>query len=152
VKLSLYATTERHCERLSFLPNQIPAAEVITSLSSGHEEADTRIISHAVDASTSCSSVIIDSSDADVAVMALGHIHNIHCNQLILLTGRKDRPLIDLTYIAKNLGPSMTQAILGVHAFSGCDAVSSFVGKGKNTHYQLIKNDQQCRGYDGFGG
>ena len=35
-----------------------------------------------------------------------------------------------------------SKALLGFHAFSGCDTVSSFFGKGKKTFFKVLKSSE----------
>lgn len=144
--LLLYATTEKGCLRLQFAPDQLPAVDDVPELTCDHEEADTRLILHAAHASESCTTVLIESPDTDVAILALGHAKNINSEVLAFMTGTKDRRrIIDIKAVALKLGDDITQSLIGLHAFSGCDFVSSFSGKGKKTHYQLLKKSGDCR-------
>ena len=60
------------------------------NLSSNHEQADTRIILHAKDASITHDRIIIWSPDTDVAVLAISFYHQIR-KQLWFRTGVKDK-------------------------------------------------------------
>ena len=141
--IMLYVKTEKSCSRLVLSQDQPPMCEVVPALTTAHEEADTRLIMHAVQASEQFRAVIIDSVDADVGVMALGHSKKFLCEQLALLTGKSEnKRLIDLTAVSKTLGERMIEALIGLHAFTGC--TSGFVMKGKKTHYKLVKSDPKC--------
>lgn len=90
------------------------------------------------------SCVIIESSDTDVAVMALTHSASIPC-RLVLLTGRSQhRRHLDINKMVDMLGSNVTKSLIGPHAFSGCDSLSSFAGKGKKSHFKLAKTDPTC--------
>ncbi len=41
------------------------------------------------------------------------------------------------------LGAGVCEVLLGLHAFTGCDSVSSFVGKGKLSALQLVKKNEE---------
>ena len=126
--IMLYVTTEKSCSRLVLSQDQPPICETVPALTTDHEEADTRLIMHAVHASEQFRAVIIDSVDADVGVMALGHSKKFLCEQLALLTGKSEnKRLIDLTAVSEKLGERMIQALIGLHAFTGCDFTSGFV-------------------------
>ena len=45
---------------------------------------------------------------------------------------------IDLTKASVNLGITVSRALLGYHAYTGCDSVSSFAGKGKMSGLKLL--------------
>ena len=139
------STSKTSCHRLTFKPNQLPISTEEPELRTDHEEADTRLIFHARHAGAPHSTVVIESSDTDVAVMALAHSKNLNC-QVALLTGTKDKKrLLDIKKMVGKLGENVADSLIGVHAFSGRDAVSSFASKGKKTHYKLIKSDAQCQ-------
>ena len=45
----------------------------------------------------------------------------------------------------ENLGDNICNALIGFNAFTGCDSVSTFVGKGKKTAFSLLsKLDHLC--------
>lgn len=140
--LKIFVTTGPLCKELtsSETGNRvIPIAE----LTSDHEEADTRLIAHAVHASKTYNLVVVNSPDTDVAVLCLGHFSLFP--KLAFLTGTKTkRRILDMTKCAEVLGESMCKALVGLHAFSGCDSISSFSGKGKRTMYSLVKKHPDC--------
>ncbi len=48
--------------------------------------------------------------------------------------------------IADNLGQSVCDGLLGMHAFSGCDSTSRFDGHGKRTALKLLmQNTEFCQ-------
>ena len=49
---------------------------------------------------------------------------------------------ISIQAIAKVLGPTVCSALLGLHAFMGCDTTSCFVGKGKEMACTLMSTPQ----------
>ena len=59
----------------------------------------------------------------------------------------KNRQLLDLTACA--LSQSQKQALLGMHAFSVNDFISSFLRKGKPAFWKLVKNSEMFQ--DMFG-
>ncbi|XP_065182225.1 uncharacterized protein LOC135812936 [Sycon ciliatum] len=111
----------------------------VSRLTSNHEEADTRLILHAADAvQQGFPDVVIRSPDTDVAVIAIGSASSIP-GRLIFQTGTQQRRrFIDLTQLSQTLGPLVSSAIVGLHALTGCDSVSSFSGKGKTAPLKLL--------------
>ena len=114
---------------------KIIKAEVaeIEELTSSHEEADTRLVIHARHAAQSFPEVIIISEDIDVFVIILGVHAEIGSRSKIMLRrgkGNKIR-LIDINRLASVLGKDVCSALIGLHAWTGCDTVSSFAGQGK---------------------
>lgn len=102
-----------------------------------HEEADTRMFLHAAYAAKQgFTDAIINSSDTDVVVIAASVIHKIGLERLWIAFGRgKDFRWIPIYEIATALGPKAV-ALPFFHAFTGCDTVSAFHGKGKRSAWQ----------------
>jgi len=63
--------------------------------------------------------------------MAISHSRKVYFQWPILTGNREKIRLVDDTKMAGKLGDNVVDALIGVHAFSNCDAVSSFAGKGK---------------------
>ena len=105
-----------------------------------HEESDTRIFVHARHATEAGSKVImVKASDTDVLVIAvsvLQALQELGLQQLWLAFGQGQNlrwiPVHDLccTLAEKSKG------MLFFHAFTGCDIVSAFRGKGKKSAWQ----------------
>ncbi|GFR74341.1 DNA damage-inducible protein DIN7 [Elysia marginata] len=56
-----------------------------------------------------------------------------------------NRRQIDVSQIAKTLGRQMYDALLGVHAFTGCDTTSCFAGKGKLRALNIIQKEEDLK-------
>ncbi|KAJ8417281.1 hypothetical protein AAFF_G00285080 [Aldrovandia affinis] len=105
-----------------------------------HEEADTRIFVHARHATEAGSKVImVKASDTDVVVIAvsvLQALQELGLQQLWVAFGQGQHlrwvPVHDLccTLAEKSKG------MLFFHAFTGCDVISAFRGKGKKSAWQ----------------
>ncbi|KAJ8039087.1 hypothetical protein HOLleu_16699 [Holothuria leucospilota] len=96
----------------------------------GDEEADTRIILHCCHIATQCapSAIMVRLPDTDVFLLKFSQNISI---PLIMDTGVADkRRLIDITSAVNGIDNDMCNAFLSLHAFSGCDTVSSFMRKG----------------------
>ena len=107
---------------------------------SEQEEADTKILLHAVDSTTSgATSIHIHSPDTDVLVLALRRYPNL-CKDTSFMTGTgKKRRVIPLLPIVEALGPSKSAALPAFHALSGADNTGSFAGKGKVTCWKVFQ-------------
>ena len=104
----------------------------VSHLASNHEEADTKIILHAVDATTDGATEIqIHSPDTDVFVLALRRYPQM-CSKVSFVTGRgTHHKSIMLEPIVQALGEAKTAALPAFHAFSGADNTGCFSGYGK---------------------
>lgn len=101
-------------------------------LESNQEEADTKLLLHAVDATISgATSIEIFSPDTDVFVLSIRRFPEL-CENTFFVTGRghRNRKIL-LSLIVRALGPARTAALPAFHAWSGADITGSFAGKGK---------------------
>ena len=106
-----------------------------------HEEADTRIFLHAWNAARDGhKSLMIEANDTDTVVIALSLMSSFTAmglEKMWVIYGKGEHtrwiPIHDL---ASSLGQEKTEGILFFHAFSGCDVVSAFNGKGKKNAWQ----------------
>ncbi|KAG0697409.1 hypothetical protein GWK47_003028 [Chionoecetes opilio] len=117
--------------------------EEAPELKSSQEEADTRLLLHALHAAESgYKSVIITAEDTDVMVLCLGMCHKIP-SHLFQKCGTKNRTrFLDITTLSRTLGGSVCDSLIGMHAFTGCDTVSAFAGRGKMTTLKQVKMDK----------
>ena len=111
------------------------------NLSSTQEEADTKIILHANRAAKNGSAVIdIHSPDTDVFILALRRVLELAPNTSFVTGTGSNKRSISLNSIHKTLGSSVTNALPGFHAFSGCDQTGKFAGKGKSVFWKTLMN------------
>ena len=104
----------------------------VEELESSQEEADTRLLLHAKHAADSgYRTVIVVSEDTDVFVLLLSFAKDIAAS-LYQKRGTKTRTqFMNISQLRLALGDVVCGALIGFHAFSGCDSVSAFVGRGK---------------------
>jgi len=103
-----------------------------------HEEADTRMLLHALDASESgLQSVLLRTVDTDVVVISIASFHKLKLDKLWIAfgTGKHFRYLA-VHEIVNTLGPDKSTSLLLFHALTGCDTVSAFSSKGKKSAYE----------------
>ena len=123
-------------------------SEEVEDLKSTQEEADGRLLLHTAHAAKNgYRVVVICAEDTDVFVLSLAFSSVIGC-QILLRSGTKNRTNItDIQAIASNLGEQICRGLIGMHAFTGCDSVSAFAGKGKTSALKLLKTStetQEC--------
>ena len=129
-------SVENECTCLSSPDGTRVVSESVPELESSQEEADSRIILHCCHQAateSSANGIIVRSPDTDVFLLLLYHSHNV--GQILLFdtgSGNKRR-LINITRLSEIHGQEKCEALLGLHALSGCDSTSSFVKKGKIT-------------------
>lgn len=90
--------------------------------------------------------ITIISPDTDVAVLCLSFAKDIS-SRLYFRTGTGNNVrVIDVENMKDNLiersscenGDDLCDALLGLHAFTGCDSISAFAGKGKARGLELL--------------
>uniref|UniRef100_UPI00358DF722 uncharacterized protein n=1 Tax=Myxine glutinosa TaxID=7769 RepID=UPI00358DF722 len=137
--------TKCHIFTGSSTPDQVVEVKEEPSLNSTHEEADTRMFLHAAHAAHTSNDVIIVSPDTDVFIIGIALVPQISAH-LYFHTGKGvNLRTIDLKAIYDSIGDDVSQALIGLHCFTGCDSVSAFYGKGKKKALNLIlKNPELC--------
>ena len=114
--------------------------EVEESLTSNHQEADTKMMIHAKAADLAQGNIVIRASDTDIAVILLYHSAHLQASLWMEVgtVSKNNRRYINITAIANKLGPKMCSALPAFHAFTGCDYTSTFIRKGKVRPYELM--------------
>lgn len=104
-----------------------------------HEEADTRVILHASDAANKGSKkCLIRTVDTDILVLAIAYVERIGVEELWVAFGTgKGFCYLPAHEIACALGSPKAASLPMFHAFTGCDTVSAFAGKGKKTMWAV---------------
>ena len=137
-RITLVFTSNEEC----FCISEGGALQSVEELHADYEEADTHLVLHALHAVNSHENVIINSSDTDVAVICMYISHMRSIDNLFILTGvGRNKRLIDISAIARK-NADLAPYIIGLHAFSGCDTVSSFSGKGKATVIKKLRSSE----------
>ena len=83
---------------------------------------------------------MIRTVDTDVLVLAISIVARLENTEIWITFGTgKHLRYIPAHEIAKELGSEKSKALPMFHAFTGCDTVSSFAGKGKKTAFDTWK-------------
>ena len=114
-------------------------------LFSPHEEADTRILLHAIDLATTHSRIIVGCNDTDVLVLLIilmwqwyvrqlqEYMNAGHCSE----TTNRQR-FIPVNEITSKTGQDVSICLPASHAISGCDTTSSLFNIGRRTAYNML--------------
>uniref|UniRef100_UPI003590007E uncharacterized protein n=1 Tax=Myxine glutinosa TaxID=7769 RepID=UPI003590007E len=107
-----------------------------------HEEADTRMFVHAMDAANrGHRRIVLRTVDTDVLVLAVSNAARLENTEIWVAFGTgKHFRYIPAHEIATSLGHDKARALPMFHAFAGCDTVSSFAGRGKKTAFDIWKS------------
>ena len=105
-----------------------------------HEEADTRIFLHLVDAITRSEvcTFLIRTVDTDVVVLSVYAPSILPLTKIYVAFGKGSsfRYIASHT-ITSSIGYNKSQCLPSFYSFTGCDTTSYFVGKGKKTCWQI---------------
>ena len=135
----MYVTCEEICYKLT-----PPGIGQVQELQSSHEEADTRIFLHANHASKSgYKAIVVISEDTDVLVLSLFATYKIQTPIYQKCGSRSRSVYTDVSKVASSLGKDVCNALIGLHAFTGCDTVSAFAGRGKIAALKIIKTESK---------
>ena len=110
----------------------------ISELESTLEEADTQMLLHSLHAARQrFASVVIVSEDTDVLVLLLAFKSFIPSSVFIKCGSQTRVKYIEVSRIVESVGAIVCRSLPGFHAFSGCDTVSAFAGRGKVVGYRI---------------
>ncbi|KAI3381643.1 hypothetical protein SNEBB_009797, partial [Seison nebaliae] len=133
---TVFFTSGEKCFKLS--SNSVSE---VAELASTHEEADTRILLHAKHASGNYSAIVIVAEDTDVFILCLAFQSQIDSAMYIKCGSASRIRYIDVRKVADVIGQNVCASLLGLHAYTGCDSISSFSGRGKLTALKLLKDN-----------
>ena len=127
----------------------------VAALQSNQEEADTRMLFYMKsEVERGNMELVVHTPDTDVLVLCLGH-SSVIGGTIYFHTGVGDKErTISIPEIKEKLlfqlgNSDMTvsiddfcRALIGFHAFTGCDSVSAFAGKSKKRPFKLLMKSQ----------
>ncbi|PIK40694.1 hypothetical protein BSL78_22449 [Apostichopus japonicus] len=83
----------------------------IMPLRASHEEADTRLVLHAVN--IPFDTVVVSAQDTDVLLLLVAHFHRVQCNHLWMMAGtKKKRKYIPVDAVRQKLPTGSENALL----------------------------------------
>lgn len=111
-----------------------------------HEEADTRILVHLLDAvKKNRKKIIIRTVDTDVVTILIGQfysliVHHPDIDIWVAFGMGKSFRHYSINYICNELGEDKSRALPVFHCFTGSDTTSCFFGKGKRSAWKTWKS------------
>ena len=135
--VDLYIGHGDNCHLLTCSDGQTTAVTV-DLLACDHSEADIRLSLHSQHASKTNSHVVIKSPDSDVALIALSQVGNFQATFYFETGVKQKAKRINLSSLSTVIGTPVSEALLGLHTFTGCDSVSAFHSKGKKKAFHLV--------------
>ena len=98
------------------------------------EEADTKIVIHALDAHAhGFERVVVNTRDTDILILLIHH--DIPIEVWMNISTSEEKQYIPAHQVRESLEPSVVHNILGFHALTGSASTSQFYGHGKKTSY-----------------
>ena len=114
----------------------------LTQLIATHEEADTRLVLHAVH--SRYNTVVVSSRDTDVLVLLVSHFSNAQCEHLWVISGTaKSRRYIPIDAVFSKLPRGSATTLLPFHALTGCDTTSYIANHTKTSSWKVFKENHQ---------
>ena len=99
-----------------------------------HEKADTRLILHVTAAiNLGKDQILVKTVDSGVLVLCVVLLHSTPMSNSVSSLEQEKIATLSQPSIAQKLGTQKLAALLGFHAFTGCDTVSAFAARGKRT-------------------
>ena len=111
---------------------------IVPQLQGDHEEADTRMIVHAVDAiAKGFKRVLVHSRDTYVFLMMIHFLGDLSADVWMVSGTARQRKNYPISKIALQLPKEVVANILGYHSLTGCDTTSAFSGRGKRSSWKI---------------
>jgi len=112
----------------------------LDSLQSTQDEADTRMLLHAVSLSSVNQRIIVRCDDTNVLVLLIHYFNRgLLAKEVFMFTGHSGKErYIPIHDTATELGTSVCECLPAVHALSGYDSTCSLHGIGKRTAYSVL--------------
>ena len=107
-------------------------------LKSTHEEADTRLVLHAVH--SQFHTVVVSSRHTDVLLLLVSHFQRMQCQHLWKKSGTsKKRRYIPIDAVFNKLPSGSASSLLAFHALIGCDTTSYIANHTKRSPWKIFK-------------
>lgn len=141
-------SSEERCVTITSSDSGDITVELNTDLLSNHDEGDTKVVLHAnailLDDPDTMVTIRSPSGDTDIVVLAVAHLYP-HAHRIVLddFHGNGQRKWYPLSKV--DLDEDIIDALIGFHAFTGNDFVSSFFRKGKNTCFKLLSSSSKFK-------
>ena len=127
---------------------EVRSSHVATNLNplrATHEEADTRLVLHAINVYSD--TVVVSARDTDVLLLLVSHFSRVNCNHLWMMSGTaKKRKYVPIDAVYHKLPSGSTDALLPFHALTGCDTTSYIYGHTKQSAWKIFQDHHRLLG------
>ena len=108
-------------------------------LCADHEEADTRLVLHAI--VNSCDTVVVSARDTDVLLLLVAHLPSMPSANVWMMAGTAARrKFFNIRAISENLPVGSLSALLPFHALTGCDTTSYISNHSKLSAWKTFQD------------
>ena len=123
---------------------QQSSCKKITTLKSSQEDTDTRVVLYCKRGKENGFKYArLRSPDSDIFFILIYYAQYLQGITILFETGKGNKKrIINVTKIAEKYSQVNCAALLGIHAFTGCDSTSAFIGKGKVKVIGLLKKKE----------
>lgn len=122
----------------------------VSHLISTHEEADTRIILHAVH--NRATNVVVMARDTDVILLLIHHFSKMFCSHLWVMAGTsKTRKFIPLHEVCFQMSSTRASQLMAFHALTGCDTTSKLASITKTAAWNTVDDYEKYLLLQGLG-
>ena len=138
---TVYFSNKSHCTKITQ-----DEVSIIEGYASDHEEADTKLVALALAANVPPGdTIMVRSPSGDIDILVLFVAQDFGAVKVFIDNGTgKSRKIVDVT--SSTLDQEKKKALIGVHAISGNDYVSSFFRKGKAAFWKaMLKRPEYIR-------
>ena len=145
---TMVLSSEDECVSLRRSDDDVMTIVPFPELLSNHDEGNTKVILHAyrilIEDADAVVTIRSPSGDTDILVLMIGILYSFR-DRVILddfhgTKGRKSYRLGDI-----ELDDEIVESLIGFHAFTGNDFVSSFFKKGKLSCFKVMEGDSHLR-------
>ena len=139
----MFITCDEECFKI--MSNTV---ELVPELESSQAEADTHMMLHLAHISQyDFSCAVIASIDADMTFLCLTNYHKFPMSLFQKCCSETRMKYVDIASIGNVLEKNVCETLPGMHAFTGCDTISSFAGKGKLSAFQFVKKNVHSKNF-----
>lgn len=118
-EVSFYIAHGKVCHNINLNELGFLESSEIEELYTDHEEADTRLVLHANHAAIHHRHVVVRSPDTDVFILLISLKSSIPSSLMFDTGTQNHRRVISIDNVVDGLGPSLSEALIGFHAFTG---------------------------------
>ena len=115
-----------------------------------HEEANTRLLLHAVHSQFHTD--VVSSRDTGVLLLLVPHFQRMQCQHIWMKSGTsKKRRYIPIDAVFNKLPSGSASSLLAFHALTGCDTTSYIANHTKRSSWKIFKEQHGLRRNLGIG-